>query len=194
MSTTVRSFIAMDLPASVVCRLEDAQQGLKALKLRAKWVRPENIHLTLKFLGNVSAGQIDAIASAMARAVDDQPALVLALRGVGFFPGIKRARVIWIGLGGQIQRLFALQRTLEEQLAAIGFAREKRPFKGHLTLGRIRQTVAPHVMRRIMDDYLNFSGDEFIAGRICLFQSDLQPSGPVYSRLKQVDLNHGADF
>jgi 2'-5' RNA ligase len=194
MSTTVRSFIAMDLPASVVCRLEDAQQGLKALKLRAKWVRPENIHLTLKFLGNVSAGQIDAIASAMARAVDDQAALVLALRGVGFFPGIKRARVIWMGLGGQIQRLFALQRTLEEQLAAIGFAMEKRPFKGHLTLGRIQQTVAPHVMRRVMDDYLNFSGDEFIAGRICLFQSDLQPSGPVYSRLKQVDLNNGADF
>jgi 2'-5' RNA ligase len=64
MSTTIRSFIAMDLPASVVRRLEDAQQGLKALKLRAKWVRPENIHLTLRFLGNISPGRIDAIARA----------------------------------------------------------------------------------------------------------------------------------
>ncbi len=192
MSTTIRSFIAMDLPSAVIARLENAQQQLQQLKLRARWVRPENIHLTLKFLGNISPGRIDAIAHAMDQAARDRPAFVLALRGIGFFPGIRRARVIWMGLGGQVQQLFALQRKLEAHLEAIGFAAEKRPFKGHLTLGRIRQSIPPAVMRRVVDDFSDFGSDEFAADRICLYQSDLQPSGPVYTRLKQTQLRSGA--
>ncbi len=193
MSTTIRSFIAIDLPAAVIGRLEDAQRELKAFKLRAKWVKPENIHLTLRFLGNIAPGRIDEIADAMVQAVEERLALVLKLRGIGFFPGIRRARVIWIGLGGQVQQLFALQRKLEQHLADIGFAGEKRPFKAHLTLGRIRQNVPAAVMRRIVDEFSDFGSADFTAGRVCLYQSDLQPSGPVYTCLKQVELKSGAD-
>jgi 2'-5' RNA ligase len=156
--------------------------------LRAKWVRPENIHLTLKFLGNTNPGDIDKIGGAMLEAVDDFAALNLVAGGVGVFPGIKRPRVIWVGLGGQIQLLFAIQRMLEDNLAALGFKKEKRPFKGHLTLGRFRQTVNPDTIRQIIREHANLSSEEFTAKRIILFKSDLKPTGAVYSQLLQADL------
>jgi 2'-5' RNA ligase len=156
--------------------------------LRAKWVQPENIHLTLKFLGNINPGDIDKIGGAMLEAVDDFAALNLVAVGVGVFPGIKRPRVIWVGLGGQIQLLFAIQRMLEDNLAALGFKKEKRPFKGHLTLGRFRQTVNPDTIRQIMREHANLSSEEFTAKRIILFKSDLKPTGAVYSQLLQADL------
>jgi len=189
MPATIRSFIAIDLPKTVVCRLEDAQRQLKALNLPAKWVRPENIHLTLKFLGNISSDRVDVIARVISLAAEGRPPLTLELRGIGFFPGVKRARVVWIGLGGQVQPLFALQREVEQQLAAIGIAPEKKPFRGHLTLGRIRQHVAPPVMRKVLDTFADFSSDGFAVDRVCLYQSELRPTGPVYTRLKEIALH-----
>jgi 2'-5' RNA ligase len=185
MSPTIRSFIALELPPSVISLLGKVQEDLKSMRLRAKWVRPENIHLTLKFLGNINPGDIDKIGRAMMDAVDDFTAINLVARGVGVFPGIRRARVIWVGLGGQIQLLFAMQRLLEDSLAALGFEKEKRPFQGHLTLGRFRQTVNPSTLRQIMQEYSNLSSEEFTARRIILFKSDLKPTGAVYSQLQQ---------
>ncbi len=156
--------------------------------LRAKWVRPENIHLTLKFLGDVNSGDIDKIGTAMTDAVYNFAPLNLVARRVGLFPGIKRPRIIWVGLGGQIQLLFAMQRALEDNLAALGFKEEKRPFKGHLTLGRFRQTVNPDTIRQIMRQYANLSSEEFTAKQIRLFKSDLKPTGAVYSQLRQAAL------
>ncbi len=189
MPPTIRTFIALELPPSVISLLEKVQEDLKSMRLRAKWVRPENIHLTLKFLGNINPGDIDKIGGAMMDAVDDFAAINLVAGGVGVFPGIKRPRVIWVGLGGQIQLLFALQRVLEDNLAALGFKKEKRPFKGHLTLGRFRQTVNPNTIRQIMREYANLYSEEFTARRIILFKSDLKPTGAVYSQLQQAVLN-----
>jgi len=185
MPPTLRTFIALELPPSVISLLEKVQEELKSMRLRAKWVRPGNIHLTLKFLGNITPGDIDKIGGAMIDAADDFTAFDLVAGGVGVFPGIKRPRVIWVGLGGQIQLLFALQRMLEDNLAALGFKKDKRPFKGHLTLGRFRQTVNPNTIRQIMREYANLSSEEFTARRIILFKSDLNPTGAVYSQLQQ---------
>jgi 2'-5' RNA ligase len=183
MPPTIRTFIALKLPPSVISLLEKVQEDLKSMRLRAKWVRPENIHLTLKFLGNINPGDIDKIGGAMMDAVDDFAAINLVAGGVGVFPGIKRPRVIWVGLGGQIQLLFAMQRVLEDNLAGLGFKKEKRPFKGHLTLGRFRQTANPNTIRQIMREYANLYSEEFTARRIILFKSDLKPTGAVYSQL-----------
>ena len=188
MPSTIRTFIALELPPSVISLLEKVQEDLKSMRLRAKWVRPENIHLTLKFLGNINPGDIDKIGGAMIAAVDDFAGLTLVARGVGVFPGIKRPRVIWVGLGGQIQSLFTLQRVLEDNLAGLGFKKEKNPFKGHLTLGRFRQTVNPNTIRQIMREYANLYSEEFTARRIILFKSDLKPTGAVYSQLRQAVL------
>ena len=131
---------------------------------------------------------IDKIGRALSDAAADFAPATLAVGGIGFFPGLKRPRVIWVGLGGQTQLLIELQRKLEDNLAAIGFPKEKRPFKGHLTLGRIKVAVNANIIRQIMQEFSDLGGGEFTVARIILFKSDLKPSGPIYSQLQQATL------
>ena len=184
MPQTIRTFIALELPASIIELLDNVQQEIKSLALRARWVRTENIHLTLRFLGDIDPGHVDRIDEAIHKAAEGFAPFTLALKGVGFFPGIKRPRVIWAGLGGQIRLLIQLQRKLADSLAAIGFPNEKRPFKGHLTLGRIREAVNPDTIRQVIEIYSDLGSEEFTVGRVALFQSDLKPTGAVYTRLR----------
>jgi len=184
-SQTIRSFIAFELPAAVIALLDNVQQGLKALSLKAKWVRPQNIHLTLKFLGNIDPANIEDIGRAMADAAEDCAPFTLTVAGLGFFPGPKRPRIVWVGLGGETEILLNLQHKLVQRLAAIGYPQEKRPFKAHLTLGRIRQAVNPSAIGRAMQEYSNLGNLQFAADRIILFKSDLKPTGAVYSPLRQ---------
>jgi 2'-5' RNA ligase len=190
MSQTIRTFIAVDLPASIISLLEKVQQELKPLRLGARWVRPENIHLTIRFLGDIDPGDIDKIGGAMSEAAEQFASITLAVGGVGVFPGIKRPRVIWVGLGGQIQLLMELQRKLEDNLETIGFPKEKRPFKGHLTLGRIKAAVNPNTIRQIIQEYADLGSQEFTAERIILYKSDLRPSGAVYTQLQRVEFSN----
>jgi len=187
-SQTIRSFIAIELPESVKSLLDNLQQELKNLRLKAAWVRPRNIHLTLKFLGNINPADIENIGGAMVDAAAKCTPFELNVGGIGFFPGIKRPRIIWVGLGGATAVLLELQRNLEDRLATVGFAKEKRSFKAHLTLGRIRQAVDPSALGRAIEDYSDLGRQQFTADRIILFKSDLKPSGAVYSKLKQVEL------
>ena len=156
--------------------------------LKAKWVRPQNIHLTLKFLGNIDPAAIEDIGRAMAEAAGECAPFTLTVGGIGFFPGIRRPRVVWIGLGGATAVLLNLQGNLADRLAAVGFAKEKRSFKAHLTLGRIRQAVNPNILDQAIQAYSDIGNLKFSADRIILFKSDLKPSGAVYSHLKQVEL------
>jgi 2'-5' RNA ligase len=153
-------------------------------------VKPGNIHLTLKFLGDIKTDDIDTIGSAMKAAAEGCAPFTLTAGGIGFFPGIKRPRVVWVGVGGQFQPLFALQRNLEEHLAAAGFPKDKRSFKGHLTLGRFREGPDPAAVGRIMQAYSDFGKEEFAVHRIVLFKSDLKPSGALYSQLLQAYLKN----
>ena len=187
-SQTIRSFIAIELPAAVIALLDRVQQELKALGLKARWVRPQSIHLTLKFLGNIDCAVIDEIDRAMAEAAGEYAPFTLTVGGIGFFPGIRRPRVVWIGLGGATAVLLNLQGNLADRLAAVGFAKEKRSFKAHLTVGRIRQAVNPNILDQAIQAYSVIGNLKFSADRIILFKSDLKPSGAVYSHLKQVEL------
>ena len=188
MQQSIRTFIALELPPAVTSLLHKVQQDLKRLNIRARWVRPENIHLTLKFLGDINPDDIDKIGAAMTGAAIEFPPVTLSVRGVGVFPGIKRPRIIWVGLGGGIRSLLALQNRLEQELARVGFPKDKRSFKAHLTLGRIKQSVTPAVIRQMISEYASLNSDEFICDQIFLFKSDLKPSGAVYSKLKQTNL------
>ena len=188
MQQSIRTFIALELPPPVRSALRTVQQDLRQLNIRARWVRPESIHLTLKFLGDISPGDVDPISAAMTAAADGFSPFTLAVRGIGVFPTIKRPRVIWVGLGGDFQLLLALQRRLEEELAKIGVARDKRSFKAHLTLGRIKQPPGQDLIRQMMTEYATLSSDEFTCDQVILFKSDLKPSGAVYTKLKQTDL------
>ena len=188
MSQSIRTFIAIELPGPVQSMLVQMQQELNSLRLKARWVRAKNIHLTLKFLGDIDVGDIENIGGAMADAAGDCGPLALKIGGIGFFPGTKRPRVVWVGLEGDIPNLHNLQRSLEDRLAAVGFTREKRSFKAHLTLGRMRQTADSDTIRRILRDYTELGDHQFIADRITLFKSVLKPSGAEYSKLKETEL------
>ena len=187
MPQTIRTFIALELPASITKLLDTVQQDLKSLRRRAKWVRAENIHLTLKFLGDVDPDNVGEIRSAMSAAAEGFAPFTLTAAKVGVFPGIRRPRVIWVGLGGQVPLLVDLRDKLADNLAAVGFPKEKRPFKGHLTLGRIRETVNPDTIRQIIEKYSDLRSEEFSVDSLVLFKSDLKPSGAVYTRLQMTE-------
>ena len=189
MVETFRAFIAIDLPDSVRSSLETAQETLKSYGFRIKWVRPQSIHLTLKFLGNIDVAQTDAIVNAMDLAAKGCTALTLAPSGVGVFPNVRRPRVIWVGIGGQLDPLKNLQRALEVQLADLGFPSESRPFKGHLTLGRVKGKIAAHRLQTALSDLEMFESNSFEVNQIILFKSQLQSSGAVYTKVAEVNLD-----
>ena len=188
MSETIRSFIAVELPDDVLFTVSRVQGHLKSYGFRTKWVRPANIHLTLKFLGDIDSGTIDEIASAMVSAAEGCAPISLAARGIGVFPNIKRPRVLWAGLTGEVNLLIELQRKLDDWLSDIGFAKERRSFKGHLTLGRFKARVNSTELMRALKEFEDFETQSFMARELILFKSELRPSGAVYSKLAGISL------
>jgi 2'-5' RNA ligase len=188
MSETIRSFIALELPDDILSALGRVQEHLKSYGFRTKWVRPANIHITLKFLGDIDAGTIEAIASAMVSAAEGCAPISLAAKAIGVFPNIKRPRVLWAGLTGQVDVLIDLQRKLDDCLGHIGFAKERRSFKGHLTLGRFKARVNSTEIMRALGEFKDFETPSFMARELILFKSELRPSGAVYSKLEGISL------
>ena len=189
MSETFRAFIAIDLPESVKSFLGEAQEALKLYGFRVKWVRPQNIHLTLKFLGATATADTDKIAEAMALAAKDCPAVSLAAKGIGVFPNVRRPRVIWAGLNGRLEVLANLQQILDAHLADLGFPRETRAFKSHLTLGRVKGKIASDRIKAAIDELKEFESGSFEINQVILFKSELRPTGAVYTKVHRVTLS-----
>ena len=185
-SETFRAFIAIDLPESVKSFLSEAQEALKSYGFGVKWVRPQNIHLTLKFLGDTATADTDKIAEAMTLAARNCPIVSLTARGVGVFPNARRPRVIWAGLNGQVEALVNLQQTLNAHLADLGFATDTRGFKSHLTLGRVKGKIASDRMIAAIDKLKEFESELFETHEVVLFKSELRPSGAVYTKVQRV--------
>jgi 2'-5' RNA ligase len=188
MSKTLRSFVAFELPDDVRSALRRVQQELKAHDFAVRWVRPEGIHLTLKFLGDIEPAQIDGIADRLAAAARGYGSVSLSAKGIGVFPHLRRPRVLWTGLAGDVRRLSELQGRVDAGLAEAGFRREKRSFKGHLTLGRFKARVESRQVERALEIFADFETEPFSADRIMLFKSELKPTGAVYSILKHIPL------
>jgi 2'-5' RNA ligase len=187
-SETFRAFIAIDLPESVKSFLSEAQEALKSYGFGVKWVRPQNIHLTLKFLGDTATADTDKIAEAMTLAAMNCPIVSLTAKGIGVFPNVRRPRVIWAGLNGQVQTLANLQQTLNAHLANLGFATDTRAFKSHLTLGRVKGKIALDKMIAAIDNLKEFESESFETREVILFKSELRPSGAVYTRVQAIAL------
>ncbi len=188
----VRSFIAIDLPAGVRAELTSLEDKLKARRHPfVKWVDPESMHLTLKFLGNVAADCIPQIVEAMSRVARSHSTFKLQVTGTGAFPNWQRPQVVWVGVGGELDRLNNLQKGLESVLSPLGFPPESRPFSAHLTLGRLRDRVTPDDRRRFAEfaQKVEFKTSlSFEVSAIRLMKSQLTPVGPVYSELAVVKL------
>jgi len=183
MSNTIRTFIAVELPEKIIYTIGTVQEEIKSYGLKIRWVRPENIHLTLKFLGDIQEADTEKVARAISESVTDHSAISLAVKGIGVFPGIKKPRVLWMGISKQLDLLTALQQTLDEKLEAMGFPKEKRLFKGHLTLGRIKSKIDPKTLYDVLKKFIQFESEPFFADKIILYKSDLKPKGLVYTKL-----------
>ncbi len=180
---TVRTFIAAEIPAAGARFLRGVQENLKSRRIDLRWVKPDNIHLTLKFLGDVPLSGIEEIQQAAAAAAEGVAAVAVSAKGLGVFPNMQKPRVLWAGLNGRTHALSQMQQRLEKSLAAQGFKQERRPFKAHLTLGRIRGKTDP----KKLADAVRASGDltssPFLIDTVTLFKSDLRPGGAVYTRI-----------
>jgi 2'-5' RNA ligase len=128
------------------------------------------------------------VAGAVQAAAGGHAVFSLTACGIGVFPSVRRPRVIWAGFSGQTRLLSDLQRSLEERLSAVGFPQEERPFRGHLTIGRCSEPVDAELMAEVVNSFASRTFGEFAVGELVLFQSDLQPKGPVYTALARARL------
>jgi len=183
----VRSFIAIELPDEVKAGLTQLQAKLKLGEgSLAKWVDPNSIHLTLKFLGNVSVDKIDKIARAMEEATEGMLPFHLEVSELGVFPNLKRVQVVWVGIGGEVGKLVQLQKRIESNLAPLGFAPESRPFTPHLTLARLRNQASPDERQRFGRLIANTKFEiayTIEVDTISLMRSQLTRGGAIYNRI-----------
>ncbi len=189
----IRTFIAIELDESIKDELTKLQEQLKgkAPQGSVRWVRPGGIHLTLKFLGNVPADQIEEIARALQKSCQGFAPFSLSCGGLGCFPNLKRPRVVWVGIQEETGTLAQLHKAIEENVAPLGYPPEKRKFSPHLTLGRVQKRVGSGDRRRLGElvETLEIGTlGQMEVRSVNLMRSDLRPGGAVYTRLAEVKL------
>ncbi len=180
----IRSFLAFELPPAIREKIGEVSIELQKLTLPVRWVKVTNIHLTIIFLGYVDEDKIDDIKEKVNLVVQRFSIFQTRLNDIGVFPNWRRPRVIWIGLGGEIERLSTLREELQTGLKVLGFKPEKRPFAPHLTIGRFKGLLdRDEELKSILDRYHDLSGDLQYLNELVLFKSDLKPDGPVYTKM-----------
>ena len=189
---TIRSFIAIELPEAVKTGLQQLQTELTLPQYRfVKCVAPEGMHLTLKFLGNISANKVTDITGVMEQASQEVSPFQLQLTEVGAFPNMRRPRVLWVGIKGEVDKLVSWQQRIDNGLVPLGFAKEARPFAPHLTLARLRENCSPgdrlHFGEMVAGSHVEVDY-KFTVTSLNLMRSQLFPAGAVYSRLAEVKL------
>lgn len=183
----MRLFVAVNLSSEIRERLATVQDRLRHAQADVSWVRPENIHITLKFLGETEEKRLPSIREALADAARTGASFPMEIAGVGSFGG-RVPRVVWVGVRDGARPLTDLARQVEHVLARLGFPKEKREFSAHLTLGRVRSPrnaegllATLHAARE--EQFGSITAREFV-----LMQSQLQPSGSVYTLLERFSL------
>jgi 2'-5' RNA ligase len=188
----IRSFIAIEFAPEFKRALARLQDRLKSgSRAPVKWVDPDIIHLTLKFLGNIDSPLAGRITSALQEAVRGVSPFHVDSGGLGVFPNPGRVQVIWLGLTGEVDKLVRLQRSIDSSLAPLGFKPESRPFTPHLTLARVRDGAAPEqrqdLGRLVATARFEAAGNVRVDA-VHLMRSQLTREGPVYSRISSVTL------
>jgi len=183
----LRTFIAVDIPPSIQTAIQKKTGPLyKAIgSSLVRWVQPGNIHITLKFLGDVSLSTVDMLTQMLRLEADSCPTFDIHLGGLGSFPSLKRPRVIYIGIQAPAE-LEALQHGVESAAARLGYESESRDFSPHLTLGRVRQNITSSDQQRIRHALETTKIDSLGTARVDsvhLYKSELKPSGSVYTKL-----------
>ena len=195
---TIRAFIAVPLPDSLLERLAALQRKLEGRvpHRSVRWVRAEGVHLTLKFLGDTPTDKLPEIKPALAAVARHAPACAFTVEGIGCFPNPRRPRVVWVGVQEPTGRLAALQDGIEEALAPLGYEPERRGFTPHLTLGRVGRKASRSDAAQVGEIVTATTVEllaEVPADRFALIRSVLKPSGAEYTTLEEFPLRGGND-
>jgi 2'-5' RNA ligase len=190
---SIRAFVAIGLGQELKRELRMVQIKLQEESAGriVRWVAPENIHLTLKFLGEVDSARISDLTAALQKSTEGFAPFTLTVRGLGCFPSSRRPNVIWAGLDSQMPFAVELARRVQDTFRALGFQDEPRPFSPHLTLGRIKREVRPADRASIgaaVERYPVQEYGEVVVDALHLIRSDLRPEGPTYTTLATAHL------
>jgi len=180
---TIRTFIAVELPQEIQDGLQKLQSDLRISMPDVRWTKHSNIHLTLKFLGDVQVSRIDSISRILGDVADQFSPFTMGLAGIGAFPNSRKPRIVWAGIEKGADRLVEMAKMIESSMQKVGFKREKHPFRPHLTIGRIRQLRNPEIMRETLDRSLVGELGEFAVDRISFIKSQLDPAGSIYTTI-----------
>jgi 2'-5' RNA ligase len=189
----IRSFIALELSGEIYQNLgkliENLKKGVQFTSSRPSWVRPESIHLTLKFLGNIEENMVAPISEVVKKAAGETLPFTIRIRDLGVFPDERRPRVLWCGMTKGVEQTLDLQKKIDRGLAPLGFEQEKRPFHPHLTLARIKSLKGTSALMNVIKSHQEKSHiGECLIDRIILFRSELHPDGARYTRLFESQL------
>ncbi len=183
----IRLFIALPLEKPVKDRLGQIIADFKQKGGSVKWVKPENTHLTLRFLGDTDEKLLAKIKTEIDAVASTHPPVATSINIIGGFPNLNRPRVIWVGIEKEIESLAKMARQMELKIRTLGFEKESRPFKAHLTLARVRE---PRGNERLFEYLQGYKLEEIPIhfDRIVLFKSTLTSQGPIYERLHEAPL------
>ena len=183
MSPALRAFVAIPIPAMVTDFVHQIQKRLDSPAVNVRWVKTGNLHLTLKFLGDVDPSSVGAIADQIDAVADATAPFELNASGFGGFPNQRRARVLWVGLVGDVECLKATWETLEKNLVRVRYKRENSRFSPHLTIGRTRRRIDLQTLGLSLDALTDMTSDSFKVDRLLLIKSVLKPTGAEYTPL-----------
>ncbi len=184
----VRSFIALELSEEVKKQLSELLEKLQRTNAAVKWVEPENLHLTLKFLGEVPQEKIEQVKSALSEIALSVSPFSFTVRGVGGFPSLSRPRVLWIGVE-ETPELMRLQKTVEQEMEKLGFPPEERPYHPHITIGRVKSMTGMEKVRAILTEKAKLVFGVVLVNHLILFRSDLSKEGPTYTPLAKLSFS-----
>lgn len=183
-----RTFIAVDLGKEIRSRLVSLQDNLAQAGVPVKWVEPENLHVTLLFLGEVDDRQLPAICKLVAEGVKDRPAFTMSVETVGCFPDARRPRILWVGVAEGAAPLCAIHDDLETPLTDLGYRRENRRYTPHITLGRVKSDRPSDALAQAIGKKAKWKAGDVPVREILVMGSVLTAGGPQYTVLGRAKL------
>lgn len=183
MTETIRTFIAIELNEEMRSELSSLQSVLKKSEADVKWVGPELIHLTLKFLGNIDDGKVKETQNILSDIVKNFKPFFLSLRDIGAFPKLSYPKVIWVGVDEGKTKVSKLAKELEDRLEKIGISKEEKEFHPHITLGRVKSPKNRENLKNIIETTKFEPKSRIDVNRLTLFKSQLTPQGPIHTPL-----------
>ncbi len=181
----MRCFLAIELPSEVIRHLSQLSANLRHCAVKASWVRPEHMHLTLRFLGDITDDQAEGITKFLHQSLEGARPFPLLTQAVGAFPNVRRPSVMWAGVGPLTGPLETVQAHCEHAAQHAGLAPDPKPFHPHITLARIKDHRPPVDLTQAIERERTFTAGEFTVRGVSLFSSELTPRGPNHARLEE---------